>query len=414
MMILLRNAAALLGALLISACAGLAPSVRPPAPPVILISIDGFRPDYLDRGETPTLSALAAGGALAAMRPSFPSKTFPNHYALVTGLRPDRNGIVDNTMTDPAIPGVVFAMSNAEAVADRRWWDEAEPIWVGAEKQGVRTGVMHWPGAGAAIRGVRPAFWRTYDKTFSGEARVDAVFGWLDLPPSQRPRFVALYFEDVDTAGHQSGPNGAELDAAVRRVDGLVGRLTAGLTARGIAADIVVVSDHGMAEVAPERRIFVDDLLPAEAYRSVTMGAFWSLAAAPGHEAEVERALIDGAHPHMSCWRKAEIPARFHYGANPRVPPFFCLPETGWEVTSRAWAAGHPNPSRGDHGFDPFDPQMRAVFIAAGPDVRAGARPAAFDNVDVYPLLARLLGVKPQAGDGDLAPLAGVLADRAR
>jgi predicted AlkP superfamily pyrophosphatase or phosphodiesterase len=410
---ILRTAAALLGCLLITACAGLPPPARPAAAPVILVSIDGFRADYLDRGETPALSALAAGGASAAMRPSFPSKTFPNHYALVTGLRPDRNGVVDNIMTDPAIPGVVFTMSSAVAVADRRWWDEAEPIWVSAEKQGLRAAIMFWPGAEAAIRGVRASYRKPFDKTVPGEARVDQVLAWLDLPAAARPRFVALYFEEVDSAGHAAGPDGAETDQAVRHVDSLIGRLEAGLKARGLAADVVVVSDHGMAGISPERRIWVDDLLPPDAYRTVTMGAFWSLAAAPGREAEVERALL-GPHEHMSCWRKGEIPARFHYGANPRVPPFFCLPETGWEITSRAWVAAHPKPALGDHGFDPFDAQMRAVFVANGPDIRPGARPAVFDNVDVYPLLARLLGVKPQPGDGDLAPLEGVLAERGR
>jgi predicted AlkP superfamily pyrophosphatase or phosphodiesterase len=140
------------------------------------------------------------------------------------------------------------------------------------------------------------------------------------------------------------------------------------------------------------------------------MGAFWSLAPAPGHEAEVDRALIGRPHAHMTCWCKAEIPQRFHYGANPRVPPYFCLAETGWEITTRAYVAAHPKPNLGDHGFDPAAPEMQALFIANGPDIRPGSRPAVFDNVDVYPLLTRLLGVRPQPGDGDLAPVAGVLA----
>src|SRR5215212_2405737 len=154
---------ALLWFVLLSACATVAPS--PERPPVILVSIDGFRPDYLDRGVTPVLSGLAADGVRAAMRPSFPSKTFPNHYTLVTGLRPDRNGIVENNMEDAAIPGVTFKMSNQEAVVDRRWWDQAEPIWVTAEKAGIRSATMFWPGSEADIRGVRPSYWLPFDQT---------------------------------------------------------------------------------------------------------------------------------------------------------------------------------------------------------------------------------------------------------
>ena len=118
-------------ALTLGACAAVGPpQLRGSAPPLtVLISIDGFRADYLDRGVTPVLSALAAGGVRADMRPSFPSKTFPNHYALVTGLRPDRNGIVDNNMYDVAITPQKFTMSAAVA-SDPRWWNEAEPIWV--------------------------------------------------------------------------------------------------------------------------------------------------------------------------------------------------------------------------------------------------------------------------------------------
>src|SRR4249919_952869 len=146
-MIKLRHVLSAL-AFFLAALGGPALAQAPP-PVTILISIDAFRPDYLDRGVSPHLSALAAGGARAAMRPSFPSKTFPNHYTLVTGRRPDENGIVSNNMTDPAIPGVKFAMSNEEAVIDRLWWDEAEPIWVTAEKAKILTGTMFWPGSEA-------------------------------------------------------------------------------------------------------------------------------------------------------------------------------------------------------------------------------------------------------------------------
>jgi predicted AlkP superfamily pyrophosphatase or phosphodiesterase len=402
----LRLAAAC-AALLLAACASVRPESPARAPLLVLISIDGFRPDYLDRGVTPTLSALAAGGVRAAMRPSFPSKTFPNHYTLVTGLRPDRHGIVENNMEDPAIPGVTFKMSNAEAVTDRRWWDQGEPIWVAAERAGIPTGTMFWPGSEAPIRGVRPTDWMKFDQKLASNARADQVLAWLDLPPDRRPRFVTLYFDVVDTAGHEFGPDSAEVNAAAAEADSAVARLVAGLKARGLAANLVIVADHGMAPVSPERRMVIEDLAPAGSFRVLTGGALMTLVPTPGRAAELERAVL-GRRPHLECWRKSEIPQRFHYGKNPRVAPIVCLPETGWTISNRDFKPAKPE--RGAHGFDPYSPEMAAIFIANGPAFRPGARPPVFDNVDVYPLLARLLGVRPAPNDGDMDELGPTLA----
>lgn len=377
-------------------------------PVTILIGIDGFRADYLDRGVTPVLSGLAAAGARAAMRPSFPSKTYPNHYALVTGLRPDRNGVVENTFEDPAIPGVTFRMSNRDAVGERRWWDQAEPIWVTAERAGLATAPVFWPGSEAPIRGVRPRHFLPFDMATPNETRVDRVLALLDMPPGDRPRFLTLYFDTVDTAGHDFGPDAPETKAAVTAVDLQVGRLVAALKARGLSANLVIVADHGMATMSPDRRLFLDDVLPKEAYRSLAGGAFMTIYPTPGREREVASALLR-PHGHFECWAKAEIPARYHYGRNARVAPFFCLPETGWTLTTRAYQP--KKPEWGNHGFDPYSPEMAAVFVAHGPAFRAGVTLSDFDNVSVYPLLAHLLGVTPAASDGDLRDLAHALTE---
>jgi predicted AlkP superfamily pyrophosphatase or phosphodiesterase len=210
----------------------------------------------------------------------------------------------------------------------------------------------------------------------------------------------------VDTAGHHFGPDSAEVNAAAATVDDAVGRLVDGLKARAIVANLVVVADHGMAATPDNQKIFYDDLLPKEAARTITMGAFLSLYPNPGHEDEVAKALLK-SHARMQCWRKQDIPARYHYGANPRVPPYFCLPQTGWTVTTHDYRA--KSPERGGHGYDPYSPEMAAIFIAAGPAFRHGVTLPSFDNVDVYPLLARLIAVKPQANDGKLADLTDAL-----
>lgn len=396
-----------LATLVLAACAHAPLPSAAPRPLTILVSIDGFRADYLDRGVTPVLSGLAAHGARAAMRPSFPSKTFPNHYTLVTGLRPDHHGIVENNMEDPAIPGVVFKMSNAQAVVDRRWWDEGEPLWVTAEKAGIKTATMFWPGSEAPIHGVRPSLFLHFNQAVLAPARADQVLAWLDLSAEARPKFVTLYFDDVDTFGHQFGPDSPEVNAAAGRVDAALGRLVDGLKARGIEANLVVVADHGMAPLSPDRRLIIDDLVPASSIRILSGGAFMTLYPAPGHEQEVERRLV-GRHDHLSCWKKGHFPERFHYGKNARVAAIFCLPDTGWTINNRGYKPSWPE--LGTHGFDPYSPEMAAIFVASGPAFKPGVKLPTFDNVDVYPLLARLIGVKPQPNDGRLGPVTGAQA----
>ncbi len=375
-----------------------------PRTPVILISIDGLRPDDLDRGVTPHLSRLAAQGVRAeAMRPSFPTKTFPNHYTLVTGLRPDHHGVVDNTMEDAAIPGVRFTLSNVAAVTDRRWWDQAEPIWVTAEKHHIRTATMFWPGSEAAIQGVRPTRYAVFDGKLSADGRTDQLLSWIDHDDdSDGFGFLTLYFDDVDHAGHEQGPGSAMVMDALAQVDRAVGRLVDGLAARQRVANLVVVSDHGMAPVSASRVVRLDRMLPSGSYRVVSSGPFAGLEPTPGREAELEAALLQ-PHEHAECWRKAEIPARLAYGRNARVPSYFCLAEPGWTLSASEASARRTK--GGAHGYDQQAPDMRATFIASGPAFKSGVVLPPFDNVDVYPLLMQLIGLTPLPSDGQLETL---------
>lgn len=359
---------------------------------VILISIDGFRDDYLNRGATPVLDRLAAEGAHGPMRPSWPSVTFPNHYTLVTGLHPDHHGIVSNRFFDPTLG--TFTMRSKETA----WWDQAEPIWVTAEKAGLKTGTMFWPGSEVEIHGVRPSHWLAFDQSMSGDARVDQVLSWLDLPIDQRPRLGTLYFDIVDTIGHRYGPDAPETLEAAASVDASIGRLVEGLKSRGLSdrTMLVVVADHGMAATSPERVIWIDDLIDPAQLRIGYSGAVLTADPAPGHEAEVQAKLV-GAHPHMECWNKADVPTRLAYGSNPRVAAIVCRVETGWVAVTRDRPLTRPG---GAHGYDNQAPEMRAVFIAHGPGVVAGRRLTDLDSVDVQPFLARMLGIQAPAGDG--------------
>ncbi len=385
------------------------------APVTILVSIDGFRPDYLARGVTPNLSALAAGGVSASMRPSFPSVTFPNHWTLVTGKVPDHHGIVGNSMEDPARPGETFTMASD----DPFWWNEAEPIWVTAEKAGVRTATMFWPGANVgwggtlipdshgAIRGAtRPEDWQQFNQAVTGAQRVDAVIDWMRRPAAIRPRFVTLYFDTVDSAGHAHGPQSPEVTQAVADVDVQIGRLVAGLRALDQRANLVVVADHGMSATSSDRVIAIDTVADPADYRTLNSGPYMGLYPSAGHDAALAAALLK-PHAHMQCWRKGAIPARLRYGTNVRVPPYICLAEPGWMIARTAPAEAFHG---GAHGYDNRAPDMAALFIANGPAFAAGKRLASFDNTDINPLLRDLIGLPAGVGlDGDDAPFRQVL-----
>jgi len=378
--------------------------VEPRDPVTILISIDGFRPDYLDRGITPNLSALASSGIHGPMRPSFPSKTFPNHWTLVTGKTPDHHGIVGNVMEDAARPGEIFKM----ATQDPFWWNQAEPIWISAEKQGIRTATMFWPGSEVEFDGVRPADWWPFNQKLSNDRRINAVVDWMRRPADIRPRLVTLYFDTVDTAGHYFGPApGEKLHAAISEVDGEIGRLKQQLDSLGQPVNFVIASDHGMTETSPQRIIPLDKILPRNQYHLVEDGNYVGLEPLEGR-IDALRAAFVRPHEHMECWAREDIPAHLAFGRNPRVPSILCLPETGWVAYQDVpeWMTG----IGGGHGYDHRHPDMMAFFLASGPAITAGGQLPLFDNVNLYSLVARLAGVNPESGDGSLAPFESMLA----
>ena len=366
-------------------------------PVTLLISIDGFRPDYLDRGITPRLSKLKAEGVFAPMRPSFPTKTFPNHNTLVTGLRPDHHGIVGNSMIDPARPGQMFSLGDAKQALDPFWWEGAEQIWLTAEKQGVRTATAFWPGSEVANHNARPQDWLRFDQNISGVQRVNTVLDWLRRPSAIRPRFVTAYFDTVDMAGHRFGIASAEVNAAIAEVDARIAEIVDGLAAMNVPANIVIVSDHGMAAIDEARAIQLDTLIDRASYIAVETGPYAAIEPVTGTDNRVADALLK-RHDHMICQRKEDMPKRLHYGQNARVAAIICLAEPGWSILS-----GVPlYPVKGaNHGWDNIMPDMNALFLATGPAIARGKVLPIFDNVDVYELLAALAGIKPLANDGN-------------
>ena len=383
--------------------------------PLLLISIDAYRADYINRGLSPTLQALAATGVHAdSMQPSFPSLTFPNHYAIVTGLVPDHNGIVNNTMVDPELGK--FSLSDRKAVSNGMWWDQATPLWETADAHGLRSATMFWPGSEADVQGHHPDYWKPYDGKVTPDQRVDQVLAWLDLPPDQRPSFVTLYFDAVDHAGHEHGPDSPQVNQALRDTDEAMTRLVDGLRHRNLLdhINIIVLADHGMASVPLENNVLIDKLISLKDVDTVSLGVLAGFNPKPKHDFNAIEEQLEQPQQHMHCWDKTRIPARFNYGSNARVPRLVCLADVGWRITTEDYVAKHKGKiSIGEHGYDNADPLMEALFVAHGPAFQSGIRFHSFPNVDVYPLMAHLLGIPPNFNDGNFGDVQGMLKPEA-
>ena len=373
-------------------------------PTIILVSFDGWRWDYAMKAPVPNLRRLIERGVHAeSLIPSFPSKTFPNHYTIVTGLYPGHHGIVANTIKDPAT-GRIFATNKVKEVRDPMWWG-GEPIWVTAARGGESAAAMFWPGSEAPIHGVLPRYWTAYDGTYPANARIDRVLEWLDLPGQDRPRFITVYFEDTDRAGHDQGPDSRAVREAIMRADGYIGRLMRGLEQRGLTekVNVLVLSDHGMAAVDSSRVIVVDDYVSSDEVEIVDINPTLAIVPKPGKEESVFRAL-EKAHPRLKVYRRDATPERWHYRDHPRIPPIMGVADEGWQVLRRSTVVELRNKglrgASGQHGYDPVNMSMRAMFVAAGPAFRSGVTVRPFENVHIYNILAQVLHLTPSPNDG--------------
>lgn len=375
-------------------------------PTVILISLDGFRYDYIDKFNPPTLNKLAKDGVRAKwMIPSFPTKTFPNHYTIATGLYPAHHGIVENNVFDF---GTVFTMSKREEVQNPRWW-LGEPIWVTAEKQGQIAASYFFVGTETKIEDSQPTFWRVWNGNVPAQMRVDKVLGWLDLPQEKRPTMITLYFSDTDDAGHAFSPDAEETKYAVLNADSYIERLMNGLKARKIdkKVNVIIVSDHGMAPVYLKNTTFLDDYFDFD----LTERILWTneivqIFPKSGKEDEIYSKI--NKLPHVTCWKKADIPERLHYQDSPRIAPIVCSSEESWMTTSHKryddWIKDVEDITqpRGAHGYDNRYQSMQATFIAHGAAFKKGYVAEPFENIQVYNLMCRILGLNPAKNDGDL------------
>jgi len=379
---------------------------------VVVLSLDGFRADYMESIQPPNLVRLSETGVYAedGMMPVFPSLTFPNHYSMATGLYPDHHGITDNTMLDRET-GKRFSIHSREAIEDPSWWG-GEPIWVTAENAGITTATFYWVGSEAPVKGVQPTYWRKFDAEVPEGDRVDQVLDWLDLPPDKRPQLIMFYFDSIDAIAHTSGANAPETVAAVLEADRQIGHLLDGLQSRGIEdrVNLLVVSDHGMTDRSQDRVLALDDYVDLEKLEIVTTTPILGANAVDGDVDGVVN-MLKKANTHLSVWRKEDLPERFHYGWNPRIPDIVGLMDEGWTLyQTRSYMEENLGRLRGaTHGYDPELESMRALFVARGPLFKSSVEIEPFECLQIYDLVTSLLEIQPAPNDGDSSVLATIV-----
>jgi alkaline phosphatase D len=362
------------------------------APYVVLLSFDGFKPEYLDRFDLPNFRRATARGTRAAMTPVFPSLTFPNHLSLVTGRYPDGHGIVANTFYDPHRDHT-YSLSDPVAVGDGTWY-RCEPLWVTAERQGMVAACYFWPGSEAAINGVRPTIAMEYSSTVPNEDRVRGVLEWLALPAERRPHVITLYFSELDYISHRTSLVSPDIERAAQSLDRSLGLLMDGVGAMPIADRVhfVLTSDHGMVETGADRTLRIERLLDLAGVRVAFSGPVTSLhTGGDAVRARATRDRLNATLTHGKAYVREELPSRFHYRSDPRGGDVVVVMEEGWLLHP---AGAGPFPDHyGMHGWDPALPSMKALFLVTGPRIRAGASIPEVRNVDVYPFLTELLGL---------------------
>ncbi|XP_019639048.1 PREDICTED: venom phosphodiesterase 2-like [Branchiostoma belcheri] len=373
-------------------------------PPLILISLDGFRADYLLRNVTPYLGKLSRYGSHAPyMRAQYPTKTFTNHYTQVTGLYPESHGIVDNLMYDNVFRAT-FRLSSSEA-KKARWWG-GEPLWNTVEQQGLKAATYFWPGSDVDIQGMRPSYYYDYDGSVSYEDRVDQVLQWLELPQNERPSLLITYFDQPDLAGHINGPDSEAVYKEMMRVDAVIGRLMDGLLARNLSdcVNVVVVADHGMTPTSCDRVVFLEDLIdisPLYVSRDGTLMRVTRSFYAPESYVWDPDGLVknltcadDHFTPHT---KQAGLPKRLHYANNRRIEDVVCTVQDEWLF---ARTHSFSRCEGGEHGYDNDFRNMSALFTAYGPAFHQGLVVDPFGNIELYNMFCDLLGVTPAPNNG--------------
>ena len=366
-------------------------------PYVLMVSFDGFRYDYTTLTETPNFDRLAERGVKAdGLIPVFPSLTFPNHYSIATGSYAGTHNITGNSFKDKQY-GETYSLYNRHKVRDPKFY-KSEPIWVTAERQGVKSATYFWVGTEAPVKGFSPSIFKYYDEMVPFRSRVDSVISWFKLPEKQRPKLVMLYFSEPDHTGHNVGPNHQEMHTVIAEMDSLLGYLITSLEKLEIINDlnIFVLSDHGMSDVSSERLIILDDYLSHLNDVNINgSGSHVQFDYKNDHKEYAEVFMKELKKiPHCQSWNTDNIPDWFHF-KNGNTGDYLLLADEGWFITTKSEMLKKDFTLRGMHGYDPQLSNMHGIFYAVGANIKRGIQIPAFENIHIYPLICRILNISP-------------------
>ncbi|MBP9119772.1 MAG: alkaline phosphatase family protein [Ignavibacterium sp.] len=370
----------------------------------ILISFDAFRWDYPDRGLTPNLDFIRENGVHAlSLQPCFPSKTFPNHYSIATGMYPENHGIIANSFTNP-FNNLKYSLYDSTA-KDNAIWYKGEAIWETAKRQGVISASYFWPGSELNINYRRPDYSKKFIYTTPYDDRINGVLEWLQLPYDDRPNLIMVYFDATDTSGHHYGPNSIEVNQSIAMQDSLIGKLFSGLKELNLtdSTNVIVLSDHGMTELSPDRVINIDKLLAGFQFKSSDKGTMMFIYPDEAEKNIVYQRLKDSEINYKTYWKK-DLPDYLHYKDNPFVADIVLIAELGYSLFDGKDLENYSKKfPLGNHGYDPSNIDMHGIFYAIGPDFKSGYTCGTLNNIDIYPLLAKILRIFPNNNiDGKL------------
>ncbi len=366
-------------------------------PYLIILSLDGFRWNYPDQIATPNLDNIAKNGVRASLQASFPTKTFPNHYSIATGLYPDHHGIVNNTFYEPK-RAVIYKIGDNSKVQDGYFYG-GEPFWVTAEKQGVKTASFHWVGTTAPIKGVLPSIYKVYSPKPTGHQKVDSLIAWLQLPIEHRPHLITWYMPEPDGVGHDFGPESEAVHRKVQELDSLVGYFMDEINKLPISSEIniIVTSDHGMQEISSERVVLINQYLKKEYYQQI-------LGSNPVYNIWAKKGYIDSIRyaftqvKGIKCYSASTIPPHLHYMTNERCGDLVLLADSAYSIQMNKITI---DAKEGTHGYDPANSNMNAIFFAQGPAFKKQSKLVHLQNVDIYNMICKIMNLNPAQNDGD-------------
>lgn len=378
-------------------------------PYVVLVSLDGFRWDYVNRGITPNLQKMIDGGVHAlSLRAAFPTKTFPNHVTLVTGMYPQNHGIIGNSFPDP-YSGRYYVMGKEESRDP--YWYQGELFWETAARSGIKSASYFWVASELTDSARRPTYYKKYQHDEPYTERVDTVVKWLTMEENERPRFITLYMHETDSYGHEFGPNSPQLDSAVARVDSVIGYMYEQLEEAGMkdSVNVIIVSDHGMTEISLERSVNIEGMLPG--YECDYQGTGPYMMIYPGNPEQTEEiyGILKENENNYTAYLKDEMPAYFNYDSHPFIAPIILVADLGWTLLTNEVNEWYEN-NKGTHGYEKDYLDMHGVFVAHGPMFRKGFKTGTVWNIDIYPLLCEMYGIAPRSNiDGKLERIGFIL-----